>query len=81
MFWCARWTCGDDVICWLSAEGVLEGICWRTVRLPGEGAASIDGDACVGGGGGVWAGESDGDSSELMSIATKSGAFPALVLQ
>lgn len=37
--------------------------------MPGDCAASIDGEAWFGGGGGVCAGESDGDSSELMSMA------------
>jgi hypothetical protein len=48
---------------------------------PGECAANIDGDAWAGGGGGVWAGESDGDNSELMSIATVSGTSRVFVLQ
>jgi hypothetical protein len=77
IFWCARWSCGDDVICWLSPEGVLEGICWRAVRLPGECAASTDGEAWLGGGGGVCAGESDGDNSELMSMATATSTVPS----
>ena len=33
IFWCARWICGDEVICWLRPDGVLEGICWRPGRL------------------------------------------------
>lgn len=81
MFWWVRWTCGDDVICWLSAEGVLEGICWRAARLPGERAASIDGEAWAGCGGGVWVGESDGDSSELMSMSTVGGGALQLLVQ
>lgn len=53
IFWCGRWTCGDEVICWLRPEGVLEGICWRTARLLGDWDASSDGDARLGCGGGV----------------------------
>lgn len=46
IFWVVRGTWGDDVICWLRPEGVLEGIAWRPpIRLFGECAASIDGDA------------------------------------
>ena len=33
IFWCARCICGDEVICWLRPDGVLEGICWRPGRL------------------------------------------------
>lgn len=56
---------GDDVICWLRPDGVREGI-WRMARLLGD---CSDGEASAGCGGGVsCAGESCGDSSELMSI-------------
>lgn len=53
--------CGDEIICRLRPEEVREGI-WRIARLLGEGRA---GGCC---GTGVPAGESDGDSSELMSM-------------
>jgi hypothetical protein len=54
------------VICWLSPDGVREGIC-RIARLLED---CIDGEFSAGCGGGVsCAGESCGDSSELMSMA------------
>jgi hypothetical protein len=67
--WRAACGCGDEVICWLSPEGVRDGI-WRALRFLGE--CSIDGDGRAGGGCGVGvpAGESLGDSSELMSMVT-----------
>ena len=65
---CARVACGcgDEVHCWLRLEGVREGRL-RMVRLLGERRAA--GEAMAGGGAGVPASESDGDSSELMSMA------------
>ena len=51
--------------CWLRPDGVREGI-WRMARLLGD---CSEGDASAGGGGGVSrAGESCGESSELMSM-------------
>jgi hypothetical protein len=60
------------VICWLRPEDVRDGI-WRTARFRGE--CSIDGDGRAGGGCGVGvpAGESLGDSSELMSMVMMCG--------
>lgn len=65
------------MICWLSPDGVRDGIC-RTVRFRGD--ASIEGDGIAGGGCGVGvpAGESLGDSRELMSILTARCAIPGL---
>lgn len=67
--WRAACGCGDEVICWLSPEGVRDGIC-RTVRFRGD--TCIEGDGIAGGGCGVGvpAGESLGDSRELISILT-----------
>ena len=67
--WSAACGCGEEVICWLSPDGVRDGI-WRIARLLGD--CSIEGDGRAGGGWGVGvpAGESDGDSSELMSMLT-----------
>jgi hypothetical protein len=69
--WYATWGCacaggcGDEVICWLRPEAVRDGI-WRIARLLGDCSA---GDARAGCGGGVSrAGESCGESSELMSM-------------
>jgi hypothetical protein len=65
--WRATSGAGDEVICWLRPDGVLEGS-WRMARLFGD--RNTDGDGRAGGGWGVGvpAGESDGDSSELMSM-------------
>lgn len=69
---CWRTACGwgEDVICWLRPEGVRDGS-WRTLRLFGERSSDGDGRAGGGWGVGVPAGESDGESSELMSMATQ----------
>ena len=64
--WWTRCSWGDEVICWLRPEGVREGI-WRTPRLVGDWRTA--GEGCWDGGGGVAAGVSEGDSSELMSMA------------
>lgn len=74
--WRAACDCGDDVICWLRPEGVRDGG-WRVARLLLPGDRIIDGDGSAGGGCGVGvpAGESLGESSELMSILA---LYPAL---
>jgi hypothetical protein len=71
---CWRVGCGceEDETCWLRPEGVREGI-WRRMRLlllllPGDRSNDGDGRAGAGCGVGVPAGESDGDSNELMSM-------------
>jgi hypothetical protein len=67
--WSAACGCGEDVICWLRPEEVRDGI-WRTVRFLGEGSAEGEGRAGGGCGCGVGvpAGESLGESIELMSM-------------
>jgi hypothetical protein len=70
--WWTRCSWGDEVICWLRPEGVREGI-WRTPRLGGDWRTAGEG-CCEGwceGGGGVLVGVSEGDSSELMSMAAE----------
>lgn len=67
--WSAACGCGDEVICWLRPEDVRDGI-WRTARFLGDESIAGDGSAGGGCGVGVPAGESLGDSSELMSIPT-----------
>lgn len=74
--WRVACGCGDDVICWLRPDEVREGI-WRIARLPGD--RSSDGDGMAGWGVGVPAGESEGDSSELMSMMAVVAAASALV--
>lgn len=70
--WRATRGCGEDVICWLSEEGVREGIC-RMARLLGD--RRSDGDGIVGCGVGVPAGESDGDRRELISMMRSEDAL------
>lgn len=65
--WSWAWGCGEEVICWLRPDGVREGI-WRIARLLGDCSIDGDGRAGCGWGVGVPAGESDGESSELMSM-------------
>lgn len=69
------------MICWLRPDGVRDGI-WRIARLPLPGERSIEGEGRAGGGCGVGvpAGESLGDSSELMSILTAMGRTTILLL-
>ena len=59
--------CGEDMTCWLRPDGVRDGI-WRRARFPGDGINDGDGAVGAGCGVGVPAGESDGESSELMSM-------------
>lgn len=71
-WWYAKWGCvgawccgcGDEVICWLRPDALREGI-WRFARLSGD---CSDGDAMPACGGVSLAGESCGESSELMSM-------------
>ena len=64
--------------CWLRPDGVRDGI-WRLVRFPGD--RNSDGDAAAGAGCGVGvpAGESDGDSSELISMVVEVTRRPQCV--
>jgi hypothetical protein len=74
--WRAACGCGEEVICWLRPDEVRDGI-WRPARFLGD--CSIAGVGSAGGGCGVGvgvpAGESLGESSELMSILRRSGAM------
>jgi hypothetical protein len=67
--WSAAWGWGDEVICWLRPEGVRDGN-WRGMCFLGDGTMDGDGSAGGGCGVGVPAGESLGESSELMSMVT-----------
>lgn len=72
--WRVAWGCGDDVNCWLRVDDVREGML-RMLRPLGERRA--EGEGTAGGGAGVPAGESDGDSSELMSMTATAGLTEA----
>jgi hypothetical protein len=75
--WSVACGCGEEVICWLRPDDVRDGI-WRTARFRGD--CSIDGEGSAGGacGVGVPAGDSLGESSELMSMVRRRARIPAL---